>query len=1428
MNKFLFTISFISCLGFSQVKNNENSYNEIPKEFLNHPELKSSSYNTNLQESKYELVHLRTSHSKTFLNTNTTKTTIQSSNPIHYKDNKGQWLTLDYNIKETNEHIVFPIQQPKVLYNKNNKTLQLKNLNEDLVFKNEVNFVFINANNESIKTFKNNDLNPEVKNNKEFFFKDYLPNVDKKFTLYNQAIKSDYIIKNIQNFPNQFHKLIIEESIELPVSFTILEILNENKQVNQLLILDKDKKTAFTFNQPIITDNKVLNTRNKSNYSPYLAQYKVINLNDNKYKIQTVIDSEWLTSHERVFPIVIDPVVTINNNDVINSCIFPAYQQSTLQVNVPAGESILSSDIKYDFVATASSTAWMSEQRSFVSSVNGQTAVISGVGDSSGTYNYTINGSPIANSTSTGSVTYTFNFARNWGGSTCDATFQFVNKREVIVTYGTIVFGNGPIFLNEYSASNRSINDGFGRKEDWIEIYNANPTTYFNLNGYYMSNDAANPTKWQIQNGIIPPNSRVLVYCSKRGISSGTVLHANFNLKQLEPDVIVFANPTGTILEQLTMFTTQTNHSYGRSTDGGNTWKLFSNATPGAANSVGFDGYTTKPTFNVNAGRYQNFVTFTLASTGQNETIRYTTDGSTPTITSILYTAPVTLNATTVIRARTFSSNPNILPGFIETNTYFINENSTLPTFSFVGNPDLLELFNGNQNLEPFANFEYFKNDGLFVDENIGDFDKHGNDSWSYAQRGVDFTSRDDHGYKSELTHPFFATSSRTKFSRLMVKAAASDNYPFEADGAHIRDPFIQTLSQVANLNLDERSSTSISLFVNGQYWGVYDLRERVHDDDYTDFYYGQDTTFRASDIYLQFIKTWGTTQAEYGNQPAIDNWTTLRQFVQNNNMGIQANLDNVNSQLNLDSLIDYLVFNSYVVSRDWLNYNTAWWKGTDPSGDAKTWRYTLWDMDAALGHYTNFTGMPDVTATATPCQVENLNVGDGHTQTLKKLILENPSVRQKYVTRYADLLNTHLSCQKVTQLFDNMVATITPEMPRQIAKWGGNMTTWQANVQSARNFLTTRCAYLMNTGLANCYNLTGPYTTTFYVFPANAGKIKMNSEWLSTFPFNAQVFGNISTILKAEGNAGYIFSHWVVDGAVVTPNSQVADIVLQLSQATNVTAHFIDPSISGGDLLYYWNFNNLVTPQDVVNIMPDYKLLTTTNPIMTYTGSGPRSIDAVEEGNLLNSHQNAVAGKGARVRNPSDNRTLDFSLPTIGYKDIKFAYAIQRTDQGQLKNIVSYTIDGTNFIQNGLNTTEFDINTTYGLIQIDFSNITGVKNNPNFKIRISFQGNTTGSNGNNRLDNITLKGVQENLSNIVMEQTNFQVFPNPFTNKLQIISKEKIISLKIYDVLGKLVHNKSLNANETTIDLENLTYGLYLLEIYTDTGKEIRKIVKK
>jgi gliding motility-associated-like protein len=709
------------------------------------------------------------------------------------------------------------------------------------------------------------------------------------------------------------------------------------------------------------------------------------------------------------------------------------------------------------------------------------------------------------------------------------------------------------LYINEYSCANTATNaDNFGEYNDWFEVYNAG-TASVNLAGYYISDNDNNPTKWQIPSGTVNAGGIIRIVCSGRGIIFSNWIHAGFKLTQCKPEELVLADASGSIIDSVTLRRNQLGHSWGRTTNGASTWSIFVVPTFGTSNNTAtpYQHYTATPVFSQQAGFYPGSVSLTITSPDPAATIRYTVNGDEPTATSPVYTAAINIAATQVVRARAFSSNASVPASFIETNTYFINTTHTVAVLSICGDdlPDLM--VQGNWGDEPITALEYFDKTGVMRTEVTGNSNKHGNDSWAYDQRGIDFISKDQYGYNDALDWKLFRRKERDKFQRIMIKAAANDNYPFEQGGAHIRDAYCHALSQQAGLAMDERTWEPCILYMNGQYWGVYEIREKVDDHDFTDFYYDQ------PEDKLQFLKTWGATWSEYGGPQAQTDWNSFVTFVTTNNMTVQANFDYVDSVFNWKSLIDYMILNSVVVSADWLNWNTAWWRGLDPNGDKKKWRYTLWDNDATFGHYINYTGIPDVSANADPCNPEILADpgGQGHIPILNALLL-NETFRQYYVNRYVDLMNTTFSCDSLLGLLDTMIAEIAPEMPRQIQRWGGSMAGWQANVTALRNFIQARCTALVQ-GMIDCYDLNGPYQIIIEVQPPGAGTVQLNSLDLDAFPWTGNYFGGIPIILQTEPTSPlYIFDRWEMVN-IPSPNAQSDSITTDLTQVDRIIAHY-------------------------------------------------------------------------------------------------------------------------------------------------------------------------------------------------------------------------------------------------------------------------------
>ncbi len=710
------------------------------------------------------------------------------------------------------------------------------------------------------------------------------------------------------------------------------------------------------------------------------------------------------------------------------------------------------------------------------------------------------------------------------------------------------------VVINEFSASNYTDFNTGGEFEDWVELYN--PTgAAIDIGGFFLSDLEGELDKFEIPAGtMVPANGFLVVLCSgmfdENPYAFG-YLNTNYKVIQAHDEGFYFSDPGLTPISAFKFNTdgesTFTNHSWGHSVDGGNDWVVFADPTPGASNTTqAFDGYASKVQFDVEAGYYAGAISVSL-SADPNTTIYYTLNGNEPTDASTEYTGPIAVNATTVVKAIAYPDAGNIQPSKVETNTYFFGaDQHTIPVVSLSGNT----VGDGQWIGDEYSAIEFFNIDGSFWCESNGDSNEHGNDSNAYGQRGFDYITRDQMGQAHEIEEQLFHAKERDHYQRLIFKAAANDNYPFEP-GAHIRDAYVHTLSHNADLHLDERTNESCIVYLNGQYWGVYEYREKVDDLDFTREYYDQPRHF------VDFIKTWGGTWNEFGDNA---DWTTFVNFVTTNDMTDPANFDYVESVYNTMSLIDYFILNSYIVSADWLNWNTAWWRGRHPDGDAKRWRYVLWDMDASFGHYVNYTGVPDTGPGADPCNPDNLGNpgGQGHVPILNAL-LENEDFFADYVNRWASLSNSYFNCDYMHATLDSMVNVIEPEMQRQCDRWGGSIAGWETELTQLRDFIDTRCAEVVVSGMEDCYDVV-PVTLTIII--EGIGEVVIEDFEISgdMVPWEGIYFADLPLELFADDLSQGVFLYWeVTSGNAVIDDPENPDLTLTLTEDVTITAYFLN-----------------------------------------------------------------------------------------------------------------------------------------------------------------------------------------------------------------------------------------------------------------------------
>jgi len=599
-------------------------------------------------------------------------------------------------------------------------------------------------------------------------------------------------------------------------------------------------------------------------------------------------------------------------------------------------------------------------------------------------------------------------------------------------------------------------------------------------------------------------------------------LHANFKLSA-EGENIYLTNDS-VVVDSMNVPAMMLNHSYGRKTDGAGQNAIFVLATPGASNNSSTSytgGYTSKPELSQVAGFYNSTVEVAITSLEQNPTIRYTLDGSEPTELSQKYTAPIKIRTTTSLKARSYTAGK--LPGEVATATYLINEEFTVPVLSVTTNNSNLYGANGifdntNESWNVPSYIEYFEKDqqlafsmnaGMQLDGGAGG--SRTNPQHSFRIEPGNGTLGDG-DLKYNLLH---RRPNRNNFPSFYVRNGSNQYY-----GLRYKDA-LQVAALGRNTFTYYSAYQPIEVFLNGQYFGVYELREKINDDFLRDNY-GMDIDsidFLGMSYFYGTLHNGDRFSALRGSTAPY--LADLERFKQ---LNIQSDnyLSEVDKFLDINSYTDYIIAENWVGNNDWPDNNLKVFrcKGTN-----FRWQWALNDLEWAL--------MPNFWTTADFDHFSYLlSYGSDHSFTgFWYNMMQNATYKENFINRYADLMNTNYLYSVIGQLENEMYNEIFPEMDDHYERWGSGTITTQTN-NFTRNHETFRTelkrrSSIVRTQIQSHYNLKNQITVTLDVEPKDAGSIQISTINPILFPWEGVYFTDLPITVTALPNPGYKFSKW-------------------------------------------------------------------------------------------------------------------------------------------------------------------------------------------------------------------------------------------------------------------------------------------------------------
>lgn len=575
---------------------------------------------------------------------------------------------------------------------------------------------------------------------------------------------------------------------------------------------------------------------------------------------------------------------------------------------------------------------------------------------------------------------------------------------------------DSPLQIYEVMVYNQWLLSRGGTYDDWVELKNVSGGTV-DLGDYYLSDSGSDRAKYRLPDRSLEPGEIAVIHCTGDASATGAFL-APFALSA-DRDQLFLSRADGTLADYASLHDIPYHGSFGRM-DGADGFFYFSSPTPGEKNEGGARCFADKPALLGRDGVF-NGVDSVSVSLSAGGTIYYTTDGSVPTKESERYEGPLSLRSTTVIRA--VSIEEGKLPSEILDLSFIINEGHTLPVVSLVAEPtDILGprgLYNNpSWDVEkPGAVMFYEDGQGFRIDCGIKLHGATSKFAQSKKSLKLNFRSR----YDGELHYDLFENGV-TDFSSILLRAAQESTY-----STLMRDNIVHQLAIRAFPELPAQDYKYAVLYINGQYWGVYNIRE-AHSEEHYAYHYGYDPK-----TVTQWKEIWDK-QSEIGE---------ICRFALNHNLANDENYNTVAEHINVDSVIGWTILQAWCSNHDCNPPNARFYYSTEDD----MMRYALVDLDLGMFEYDVF----DVPL--------NGSVVDGFRYSyafndLARKLMENHQYQLRMAEQLSAALKGPMSDENVLALIDEMADQLRPEIQRDRERWskgggdGDSVEFWEHGFQ--------------------------------------------------------------------------------------------------------------------------------------------------------------------------------------------------------------------------------------------------------------------------------------------------------------------------------------------------------------------------------------------
>ncbi|MBW6465359.1 MAG: CotH kinase family protein [Brevefilum sp.] len=550
------------------------------------------------------------------------------------------------------------------------------------------------------------------------------------------------------------------------------------------------------------------------------------------------------------------------------------------------------------------------------------------------------------------------------------------------------------------------------------------------------------------------------------------------------------------------------------------------------------------PILSKSAGFYSEPFVLRIESDVDNARIFYTLDGSSPSRKSNEYRQPVLINEAllgtgqfpkaTIVRTLLFSEGfDEVSP--VVTQSYFIGRPSdistSLPIVSMAINPEYL--FDGDSGLyvarnylqrgmkwERPAHIEFFETTGILGFSKNVEIRIHGVESRHLPQKSFRIYANVDYDEKKFIDYEIFPNYKKqltgepvNEFETILLRNSGTEQFR-----TMFRDAFVQTLAD--QTTLDTQGYRPSILFLNGEYWGIFNIRERIDE-----YYIANHYLVNPNEVtILEYVANRGLV----GDSEDKVEYYKLYEMISENDINNPKVYEKIGTMMDLDNFIDFQIIQIFSANMDWPQNNNVFWRiksntytpGLPNVLDGR-WRWILYDLDFAFHNYS--------------LNLMKVAARDDQSAFLFRSLVKNEDFRNHFLNRFADLLNTSFLSSHVISTIEQMQSVIEVDIKTHIDRWSlpESLDDWYANIRNKKDFAYSR-PDVMKEHLINYFDLDGTYEITFLV-DSEEGYIRINSiDIIEETPgvidvgfWSGTYFKNIPINISAFPLPGYRFIGW-------------------------------------------------------------------------------------------------------------------------------------------------------------------------------------------------------------------------------------------------------------------------------------------------------------